>query len=189
MAALTFPTNVNGLTTENLRITVNSMPAKKKPGPKPKPKAKETRGRPTKYNASWAPKMALIMASAGMIDKDMAEAMGVHKSTFDKWKNDHPEFKKVLTKGKKLPNQMVEAALLSRALGYEHPEDKIFQFEGSPVTMPTIKHYPPDTMACMYWLNNRCRDDGDDWIWAQKQEILTTFDNSAKELADAISKI
>ena len=90
---------------------------KKKPAKKPAKKP-ETRGRPTKYNASWAPRMALIMASSGMIDKDMAESMGVHKSTFDKWKNDHPEFGKALTKGKQGPNEELEAALFKSGKGY-----------------------------------------------------------------------
>lgn len=30
------------------------------------------------------------------------------------------------------------------------------------------KHVPPDTMAIMYWLNNRCKHTGE---WAQTQKL------------------
>ena len=48
------------------------------------------------------------------------------------------------------------------------------------------RHIPPDTMAMMYWLNNRSRDTGE---WAQVQNIKKqekvepvnfTFDRGAK---------
>jgi hypothetical protein len=45
--------------------------------------------------------------------------------------------------------------LYQKALGYSHPEDKIFICDGDPVIVPTIKHYPPDTMAASLWLRNR----------------------------------
>ena len=153
------------------------MPARKK-----KPAAKG--GRPAKYSARWTPIAAEFMANTGMIDKDMAEAFGISESTFHKWKKDHAEFKRALAKGKQGPDDKVEKALYERALGYSHPEDKIMQYEGIPVIVPTTKHYPPEVMACIYWLNNRRPDK-----WKQKQEILNTFDSSAKELADAIRNI
>ena len=40
-------------------------------------------------------------------------------------------------------------------MGYEHPEDKIFLHEGKPVIVPTVKHYPPDTTACIFWMKTR----------------------------------
>jgi hypothetical protein len=133
--------------------------------------------------------MANIMARAGMIDKDMAAAMGVAPSTFGKWKKDHPEFKKALKTGKKEPNKRVEAALFLRAIGCSHPDVHISNYQGKITVTDIIKHYPPDTMACIYWLNNRCRDDPDGRTWQQRQEIVNTFDETAKDLADAIRKI
>ena len=162
--------------------------AKKKAAPASKAKkAAPAKGRPSKYNATWAPKMAHIMAVAGMIDKDMAVAMGVHKSTFDKWKNDHPEFKKALKKGKIGPNKRVEAALLLRALGYFHPDVHISNYRGDITITDIVKHYPPDTMACMYWLNNRCRDDPGGPVWQQKQEIqIDMADDPLLKFAEAV---
>ncbi len=37
--------------------------------------------------------------------------------------------------------------------------------EGKPVIVPTVKHYPPDTTACIFWLKNRQRD-----RWRDKQD-------------------
>ncbi len=50
--------------------------------------------------------------------------------------------------------------------GYEHSEDKIFQYEGKPVIVPTTKRYPPDTQAASLWLRNR-----QPAKWRDKQEI------------------
>ena len=49
----------------------------------------------------------------------------------------------------------VAASLYHRAMGYSHPEDKIFLHEGKVVRAQTTRHYPPDTGAAMAWLKNR----------------------------------
>lgn len=56
---------------------------------------------------------------------------------------------------RQVADELVEASLFSRALGYSHPEEKVFQYEGQIVTHETIKQYPPDTQAAMFWLRNR----------------------------------
>ncbi len=165
------------------------MASKPKARPKKKPAKKpETRGRPTKYNASWAPKMALIMASAGMIDKDMAEAMGVHKSTFDKWKNDHPEFKKVLKAGKAKPDKELEDSLFKSAKGYFVEETTVYTDEKGVVTSAatTRKWIKPDPTSLIFGLTNRKPDV---WKRLKQVEVHNIFDDTAKELANAIRKI
>jgi len=156
--------------------------ATKKPK-KPKTKKGPGSGRPSKYSASYAPKIAEIMARHGMIDRDMAAFMGISESTFNKWKRDFPEFKKALDRGKAEIDDKVENALLQRALGYEHPEDVIMQYQGEPVIVPTIKHYPPDNVSCIFWLKNRRPD-----RWRDKQELEIDFENDpVTKLADAIN--
>ena len=54
-----------------------------------------------------------------------------------------------------LADANVAKRFYNRARGYEHPEDKIFLYEGSPVIVSTVKHYPPDTQAAIFWLMNR----------------------------------
>ncbi len=165
------------------------MASKPKARPKKKPAKKpETRGRPTKYNASWAPKMALIMASSGMIDKDMAEAMGVHKSTFDKWKNDHLEFKKALKKGKATPDTELENSLFKSANGYFVDETTIYTDEGGNITnaATTKKWIKPDGTSLIFALTNRKPEI---WKRLKQVEIHATIEETGKTIADALSEV
>lgn len=148
--------------------------------------AAKSRGRPSKYHATYAPLMAQFMARLGMIDIDMARELGIAESTFQKWKTDHPEFAKAITRGKEHPDDIVEAALFRRALGYEYVEEtEELNAEGDMIlTKRYHKHMPSETLASIYWLNNRRSDK-----WRQRQEVLNTFDDSAKELAQAIRSI
>ncbi len=73
----------------------------------------------------------------------------------DRWKVSHPDFCKSIKAGKEVADAEVSRALKHRAVGYSHPEDKIFMHNGEPVVVPTIKHYPPDTAAAFIWLKNR----------------------------------
>lgn len=41
------------------------------------------------------------------------------------------------------------------AHGYSHQEDKVFCQNGEVTVVPTTKHYPPNTTAAMFWLQNR----------------------------------
>jgi hypothetical protein len=130
----------------------------RKPGPKG----------PSKYRADFHPFTVVYMARTGMIDVDMAEAFGVAESTIQKWKQDHPPFAKAITKGKEDPDAQVEASLFQRANGYTHED----------------KHYPPDVVACIFWLKNRRQD-----RWRDKHELLNTYDDSVKDLAKAIRDV
>ena len=118
-------------------------------------KEKHAGGRPTKYNKEFHPLLAEYLATAGLIDKQIAEKLRISEQTLYTWKKNHPEFLEALNVGKEKPDDMVENALLERALGYEHDEDKIFNNNGNPLVVPTRKHYPPDTTAAIFWLKNR----------------------------------
>jgi hypothetical protein len=112
------------------------------------------RGRPSKFD----PKMlaqAKFLARRGCTDRDLAEFFGVDEKTINTWKAKHPEFLQSLKAGKHESDTAVERSLYERAMGYSHPEDKIFQYDGKPLVVPTVKHYPPDTVAAIFWLKNR----------------------------------
>lgn len=123
-------------------------------------------GRPTKYNRELHPKLVKLAASKSWIDKEIAEELGISESTFYEWKKNHREFSEALKAGKKMIDQNVENALYRRAVGYEHTEEKIFNNNGKPLVVPTVKHYPPDTAAAFIWLKNRRPKQ-----WRDKQEI------------------
>jgi hypothetical protein len=122
-------------------------------------------GRPTDYLEEYneqAKKLCLL----GATDKELADFFDVAESTINLWKKTHPEFSESIKEGKLQADANVSERLYSRAMGYSHPEDKIFNNAGSEMVVKTVKHYPPDTAAAIFWLKNRRPDK-----WRDKQEI------------------
>lgn len=117
-------------------------------------KKTQGRGRPTRYKAEFA-EQAYKLCLLGATDADLASFFKVYESTINNWKHWHKDFLESIKNGKEVANANVAASLYHRAIGYSHPEDKIFNDNGKPLIVPTIKHYPPEHIACIYWLNNR----------------------------------
>lgn len=113
--------------------------------------------RPSKYDPDTVPEQARKLAMLGLTDREMAGFFGVSEQTLNAWKARHPEFLESLKAGKDVADAEVAVSLYQRATGYSHPEDDIRSVGGEIVITPTTKRYPPDTMAAMYWLNNRQR--------------------------------
>lgn len=118
------------------------------------------RGAPSGYNPKLHPLVVQLLAEQGRTDEQIAQAIGIVPSTLYEWYKKYPELSEAKAQGALKPDDAVEVSLLERALGYSHPEDRIFLPAGSkePVIVPTIKHYPPDTTAALRWLFNRRRD-------------------------------
>lgn len=145
-------------------------------------------GRPSSYKdefAQWAEKLAKL----GATDADLADAFEVSEMTINRWKNEHPEFLLSLKKGKLFADAEVASKLFHRATGYDHPEDDIRTVSlpdggGSEIVItPTIKHYPPDTTACIFWLKNRQPEK-----WREKREP-DAIEDIAEVLKEAVSKL
>ena len=162
------------MTEKRVRLKKDGTPAKKTT-----PAARRTRapaistrpslgGQPTLYRPEydeWAEKLAKL----GATDKELAEAFEVAESTVANWKNAHPTFLDSIKKGRKIADAEVASKLFHRATGYEHPEDDIKSVNGAIVITPTIKHYPPDTTAAIFWLKNRQPK-----LWRDKNETALT---------------
>lgn len=118
------------------------------------PADKKKGGRPTRYRAEYA-EVAYGLCLLGATDEELAEYFKVTPQTVDNWKKRHPAFFESIKRGKVLADVEVTNALRQRALGYSHPEEKIFQHEGKIIRARTMKHYPPDTNAASLWLRNR----------------------------------
>lgn len=128
--------------------------------PKPRPV-----GRPSGYDPAWndlARKYCLL----GATDAELASFFEVSEVTINAWKNEHPDFLKSIKEGKEQADANVASRLYSRAMGYSHPEEKIFNEDGVPLIVPTVKHYPPDAVSCIFWLKNRQRAK-----WRDAQEV------------------
>ena len=145
--------------------TKKSPPKTKKPAPPKKAAGTSSpMGRPTAYREDYAD-WALKLTKLGATDKGLAEAFEVAESTINLWKLEHPAFSESIKKGKAIADAEVASKLFHRATGYEHPEDDIKSVNGEIVITPTIKHYPPDTTAAIFWLKNRRPD-----LWRDKIE-------------------
>lgn len=115
---------------------------------------KEPFGRPTSYKPEYA-QQAFKLCLLGATDAKLADFFGVAEQTINAWKKDNPDFLESLKDGKKQADAQVANSLYQRAIGYSHAEDKIFNHNGVPLVVPTIKRYPPDTTAAIFWLKNR----------------------------------
>jgi DNA-binding XRE family transcriptional regulator len=118
--------------------------------------------RPTAYKQEYD-ETAEKLSKLGMTDKEMASFFSVKEQTINNWKKSHPSFFESIKRGKDLADANVVESLYRRALGYNHPEDDIRTLTvgggmSQIVITPTVKHYPPDTTACLAWLHNRQRE-------------------------------
>lgn len=136
-------------------------------------------GRKTKYEADF-PERVQEMCGQGLIDKQIAENLGISLYTFYEWKKKKPDFAKAIKDGKKVADQHVESALYRRACGYEYKEyheelvNKPLQIAGKVIkgqlvterkTKTVTKQRAPDTLAGIFWLKNRVPS-----RWRDKQE-------------------
>lgn len=115
--------------------------------------------RPSKYKAEYA-KQAAKLCELGATDQDLAEFFEVTDRTISNWKVAHKPFFQALSASKGGYDDAVERALAMRAVGYSHSDIDIRVVDGQIVETPIVKHYPPDTKACLAWLYNRR---GDKW--------------------------
>lgn len=132
--------------------------------PKRKPK-KSGVGRPTLYSEEYndtAHRMCLL----GATDKDLAEAFGVSEQTIITWRAKHPGFLESVKKGKEIADARVAESLFKRANGFVAPDTHFAVINSKVVETPTKKVYPPDTVACIFWLKNR-----QPHLWRDKVEV------------------
>jgi transposase-like protein len=122
-------------------------------------------GRPSKFNVAVKEKI-LELGSAGKTEEQIAEIIGIHVNTLRNWKGKHPDFMWALNESKQVADDLVEASLFSRAVGYSHREEKVFCHEGMIITHETMKQYPPDVTAAIFWLKNRKPDE-----WRDKHQM------------------
>ena len=153
---------------------------------KKNPKDFKPNGRPTKYKPEFDD-LAYKFALLGATNKEMAGFFDVAESTFDLWRIAHPKFSGAITRGKVIADSKVAESLYRRALGYTHPEEKIFLNEGRIIRADTLKHYPPDTRAASLWLRNRqpalWRDQKDIVVKPGEADLRTT-----QEIIDGIAE-
>jgi len=122
-------------------------------------------GRPTDYKLEYC-QLVYNYCLLGATDKELAEYLEISEATLNNWKIEHPEFIESIRAGKEDADARVAKSLHKRATGYDQKVDKVMQYQGEAVVVPTVEHIPPDTTAAMFWLKNRQSKN-----WRDRQEI------------------
>lgn len=109
-------------------------------------------------------KLVLIegWARDGLTNEQIADNLGIGKTTFYRMIKEHSELLEHLKKGKEVIDYEVENALLKRALGYKYEEktyesiyNKELDMYTEKLTKRVTKQVAPDTTALIFWLKNR----------------------------------
>ena len=101
-------------------------------------------------------------ARDGLTNEQIADNLGIGKTTFYRMIKEHSELLEHLKKGKEVIDYEVENALLKRALGYKYEEktyesiyNKELDMYTEKLTKRVTKQVVPDTTALIFWLKNR----------------------------------
>lgn len=153
-------------------------------------KGSDTLARLTPEDWNTPERLALIegYARRGYNDEQVADKMGIARSTLFKWRKICPAINDALKSGKEEADVEVENALFRRATGYDATEEHV-EYECGIETkrVTNIRHVPPDTGAACFWLKNRRPEE-----WRDKRELeqsgestlCITIDPAVAELAE-----
>lgn len=147
------------------------------------------RGRKSKYESEIKPHIEEIREAVkgGATLDEIANALGIAKSTLCKYKAEKKELADAFAHGRANIIIEIRAALLKKALGYEYQEKKQYikkDEEGEAVTYTeiTTKHQPPSETAGAMLLRNY----DDDWL--DRDSISTRMRQQELELKKAIAE-
>lgn len=124
-------------------------------------------------------------ARNGLTDEQIANNIGISRSTLFEWRKNNQDISNALKKGKEIVDIEVENALLKRALGYtitlkEQKVDK----DGCIHDLQKDVHIPADTTAQIFWLKNRRK-----MQWRDKVEYENTGENKNGVIEDLVEAL
>ena len=137
---------------------------------------------------NWLEPEALLLIEAwardGLTDEQIANNIGISRSTLFEWRKNNQDISNALKKGKEVVDIEVENALLKRALGYtvtlkEQKVDK----NGCVHDLVKDVHVPGDTTAQIFWLKNRRKQQWRDKVeYSNDNGELNKLDELLKEI-------
>jgi hypothetical protein len=96
-----------------------------------------------------------VIGQLGGTDGQLAEALGISRRALTARKTKDPELFHTLKEAKAEADARVEKALFQRGIGYTCDDCHVSKHKGRITITRFKKHYPPDTLACIFWLKNR----------------------------------
>lgn len=120
-------------------------------------------GRKSKYDVAVKPYLDEINKKVreGVIEEEIAKALGISVATLNNYKNKYPEFKEALSKnkGKDVLQRLINAGIES-AIGYYKDEVSITDKDGVKVTTKTRKWVPANGTLNIFYVKNFGKDEG-----------------------------
>ena len=116
-------------------------------------------GRKGRYETHVQPFLNDIAEWYGLINEDqIAKKLGISVATFEKYKNEHPELRESLKKGKVDLIEELKATLKKKAKGFYYEETKTYIKQENGKEVKTVekhkKYAQPDTGAIHLLLKN-----------------------------------
>jgi hypothetical protein len=117
---------------------------------------KDKVGRPCKYESYVEPYLDKIYEwlKQGYTDYSIAEQLGIHESTWIRYKEKYDNLTSLYTRARTERNRLVMNKMYERATGYKHKDLFIAQYQGQIVEKEIEKYYPPDVNAADLFLRN-----------------------------------
>ncbi len=120
-------------------------------------------GRKSKYETAVKPYLDEINKKVreGVIEEEIAKALGISVATLNNYKNKYPEFKEALSKdkGKDVLQSLINAGIES-AIGYYKTEVTITEKDGAKVVVKTKKWVPANGTLNIFYVKNYGRSEG-----------------------------
>src|SRR5665648_385377 len=127
-------------------------------------------GRKSLYKGVETDQLVYKLCLLGAIDTEVADILGIRKSTLNNWKHMFPTFMDSIKKGKEIADSNVAANLYRRSIGYEYMEVSTETDASGKIpivkTRKTTKHLAADPTSMIFWLKNRRPD-----LWKDRREI------------------
>ena len=121
---------------------------------------KRAHGKISVYQKEYHPQYATSFCLLGATNEDLAQRFEISVGELKLWMQRHPEFLTAIREGREWADENVAKSLYRSAIGYSHPETKVFYDSDLKeiVTQQITKHYPPNNVSIIFWLKNRQRD-------------------------------
>ena len=136
----------------------------------------------------WLEDDRLVLLEAWARDgaslQDIADNIGISRTTLVKWRDKFPEIRNAIKSGREVVDYKVENALLKSALGFTTKEIKVTigkqvkngkTFQITKET--TTKEIAPNVTACLAWLNNRKPDS-----WKRNRDNVVELEEEDNDL-------
>jgi hypothetical protein len=105
----------------------------------------------------------------GKTQVEISNIIGIPLWTLKTWCRINENLIHDIEIARRAQDDLVERALFMSAVGFSHPEEKVFcTAKGVIKRVETTKQYPPSVDACKFWLTNRCSD-----TWSNKEKVAT----------------